>query len=82
VSWPIDAAEAALGALADASFVILGLDVRRFDVDGGVWETAWSSFQPGGDRDDDVRAGLDAALEALRRPDIDDFGGWVLVTWQ
>jgi hypothetical protein len=83
VSWPIDSAAAAIVSLAEASFVILGLDVRRFDEDGGIWETAWSSFEPGGlNHEEDVRAGRDAALEALARPDAREYGDWILVTWQ
>jgi hypothetical protein len=83
VSWPIESAAVAIDALAEASFVVLGLDVRRTDDDDGARETAWSSFEPGGlDHDHDVRAGRDAALEALSRPDVREFGDWILVTWR
>lgn len=82
VSWPFDVAEDAIKALAAASFVVLGLDVRRQN-DQFTQETAWSAFEPAGaDHDADVRAGRDAALKALARPDVREYGDWILITWK
>jgi hypothetical protein len=81
VSWPFEAAAGAIEALAEAGFVILGLDVR-FQDDQSTRETAWSDFRPARvDREAEVRAGREAALEALARPDVREFGDWILITW-
>lgn len=80
VSWPIDGAERAIRALADAGFVILGLDVRRLDDAGGIHEIAWSSFDPAGWGTGNQRR--DAALAALARPDTHEFGNRILITWE
>jgi hypothetical protein len=81
VSWPFDEAAAAIVALAEAGFVVLGLDVRRQN-DQFTMETAWSAFEPAHvDRDEDVRAGRVAALEALARSDVREYGDWILITW-
>lgn len=81
VSWPVGEAERAIKALAEASFIVLGLDVRRQN-DEFTLEVAWSAFEPTrADHEEDVRAGRDAALEALARPDVREFGDWILITW-
>jgi hypothetical protein len=81
VSWPFEEAAAAIEALAEASFVVLGLDVRRQN-DQFTQETAWSAFEPACvDRRADVRAGREAALEALARADVREYGDWILITW-
>jgi hypothetical protein len=81
VSWPVEEAALAIMALAEASFVVLGLDVRRQNEEF-TQETAWSAFDPAGlDHEEDVRAGRDAALEALARPDVREYGDWILITW-
>ena len=82
VSWPFEAAAAAIEALAEAGFVILGLDVRFQDDQFTTRETAWSDVRPARvDRETDVRAGREAALEALARPDVREHGDWILITW-
>jgi hypothetical protein len=82
VSWPFEAAAGAIDALAEASFIVLGLDVRRQN-DEFTQETAWSAFEPAGaDHEEDVRAGRDAALQALARPDAREYGDWILITWK
>lgn len=90
ISWPIGDAEGAINSLADAGFVILGLDVRRHDDHGHTWETAWSDFS----RTDDYRrsstGGATAlveksrlhALRALAREETPEFGDWILVNWR
>ena len=81
VSWPFEEAAGAIEALAEAGFVILGLDVR-FQDDQFTRETAWSAFEPARvEHDEDVLAGRDAALEALARPDTREYGDWILITW-
>jgi hypothetical protein len=82
VSWPFEEAASAIGALAEASFIVLGLDVRRQN-DQFTQETAWSAFEPARvDHEQDVLAGRDAALEALARPDVREHGDWILITWK
>jgi hypothetical protein len=44
VAWPNHHAEAAVNALADAGFLIQGLDARRHPADGGVQETPISDY--------------------------------------
>jgi hypothetical protein len=84
VSWPINDAERAIHALADAGLLILGLDVRQVDNDERIREVAWSSFNPpsSDDRSTALVAARDAALEALRRPDTHEFGDRILITWR
>lgn len=88
VEWPKDIAEAAIKALADAGFVIVGLDVRSY-VDG-TREVPMSSCDPDPNLSPDANAarGKEAALEAFS--DIDfyaptnpdgDADIWVIVTW-
>lgn len=88
VEWPQDTAKAAITALADAGFVIVGLDVRSyFD---GTREVPMSSCDPDPRLSPDRNAarGKEAALEALadidlyapKNPD-GDADIWVLVTW-
>ena len=80
-SWPRDQARSVIDALAGAGRLVLGLDMRRFDEQGRIMETAWSDFEP--DREADhavnVAAARRAALDAL--PGGDDYGDWVLITW-
>lgn len=84
VSWALSHAERAIDALADAGFVILGLDVRWHDDQGHTRETACSDFNPARDVDDsqNVEIGRQTALEALWRENTADFGDWILVTWR
>jgi hypothetical protein len=88
ISWPTEDAERAINSLADAGFVILGLDVRRHDDQGHTWETPWSDFS----RTDDYRNGTGDeaervensplhALQALAREDTPEFGDWILISW-
>ena len=81
---PFDDAEGAIVALADSGAVILGLDVRQIDADGGIHEMPWSDFRPddGAGLAANVAAGRDAAIDALRRDGARQFGGWVPVTWE
>lgn len=75
VSWPVDAATAALTELAHAGRVVLGLDVRDYDEDGSFVEVAWSVY----DGSDPVEA-RDAALATLAANDLP--GDQVLITWR
>ena len=81
-NWPLGDAERAINALAETGFLILGLDVRRYD--GGTCETAWSAFEP--DRSASARVNIEqsrrAALQALQREDTPEFGDWILITWE
>ena len=80
-NWPLATAERAINALTDAGFVILGLDVRRYDE--GTFETAWSAFEP--ERSASAAANIEnsrvAALDALGRDETPEFGDWILITW-
>jgi hypothetical protein len=89
ISWPIGDAARAINSLADAGCVILGLDVRRHDTDGGIWETAWSDFsatdgyRQGRVGDDSILVETSRvhALQALAREDTSEFGDWILISW-
>jgi len=89
VSWPISEASHAISCLADAGFVILGLDVRWYDDQGHIHENAWSALS-NADYDQGlasgkaalIELGRDQALQALARERIWEFGNWILVTWQ
>jgi hypothetical protein len=73
VAWPITDARAAVDALAGAGCVILGLDLRRYD--DGIMEVPWSDFEPdGASHEQEVQDGREAALSALRRPNLRDVG--------
>jgi len=61
VWWTAQYGEAAINALADAGFVILGLDLREYDSAGHFIEVAWSDYRHTGLRD--VELGRAAALE-------------------
>ena len=78
VMWPVGEAEQAIEALAAVGRVVLGTDVRDYQPDGSFFETAWSSFEPGGV--DDADSGCRAALSALHSGSLP--GDWVLVTWR
>jgi hypothetical protein len=90
ISWPIAGAQEAIDSLADAGFLILGLDVRRHDDRGHTWETPWSDFSGTNDyrrsSDGDATALVEKsrlhALQALAREDTPEFGDWILVTWR
>ncbi len=90
ISWPIADAQRAINSLADAGFVILGLDVRRHDDEGHTRETPWSDFSGTGEY---RRSGIGDetalveksrlhALQALAREDTAEFGDWILVNWR
>jgi hypothetical protein len=74
VAWSRADAGAAIGALADAGRVVLGLDVRTYGDDGSVFEVPWSDHSGSG-----VEEARIAALAALQRDDVP--GDWVVVTW-
>ncbi|HKE65565.1 MAG TPA: hypothetical protein VKB59_13090 [Micromonosporaceae bacterium] len=76
--WTAQHGEAAINALADAGFVILGLDLREHDGEGRFVEVAWSDYRPTGTGD--VERGRAAALKAWSRRD--RFGNAVLISWQ
>jgi hypothetical protein len=85
IEWPLPLARAAVGALAAASRIILGLDIRDYDAEGRFVEVAWSEFEPGisGSLPQAVESSRAAALAALDRavehqPWNDP---WVVVTW-
>jgi hypothetical protein len=90
ISWPIADAQGAKDALADARFLILGLDVRRHNDRGHTWEAPWSDFSGTDDyrrsSEGDVTALVEKsrlhALQALAREDTPEFGDWILVTWR
>lgn len=93
VSWPNDDAEAAVNAIAEAGFLILGLDARRHFPDGGVQETPVSDYgialrytkEQGLHNADEprveptVEARREAALESL--PFAFEEGDYVLITY-
>jgi hypothetical protein len=74
VAWPLADAPAVINSLADANRVVLGLDLRTYDPDGGVHEVPWSDHSG-----QSVEAARLAALAALERRDLR--GDWVLITW-
>jgi hypothetical protein len=83
VAWPRASTPQAIYALTAKGCIVLGLDLRRYDATGRVFEASWSSFEPSDDDPDPLASSRDAALDALRRADSEDFDDldWVLVTW-
>lgn len=85
VAWPRADAEAAILALGQANCLVLGLDFRRNEEDGGLFEMWWSAHDPEGTATEDVRIATDQAINDLRcglaEPDLADFP-WVLITWR
>src|SRR5437868_2305871 len=83
VMWPYDHATAALNALADAGYVVLGVDARPQHDAAAVTEVAISSFKPSGEQDDAER-GRQSALDAIDR--VSTITGWdkpfLLLTWR
>lgn len=75
VSWHVRHAPAALGELADAGRVVLGLDMRNYDDMGNFLEVPWSVYEG-----TDPLEARDAALQALARDELP--GDWVLITWR
>ncbi|MBT8192419.1 MAG: hypothetical protein HKO63_04660 [Acidimicrobiia bacterium] len=84
VMWRVDAAGAAINAIAAAGNVILGLDLRGDDTP--ATEVPWSSYEPVPPIVDNVEEGRLAALSALERPALRELVNegydWVLITWQ
>ena len=89
VSWPQSSATTAVEGLADAGYVVLGLDLRFYAADGRFYEIPFSSFEP------DVAQGVAANADAGRRAAIlalakvdaveipaDTVERRVLVTWR
>lgn len=66
VSWPVECAAEAVNALADAGFVVLGLDARSYGDDGSIHETPWPALP--NEADDDIELGRSQAPAALDRP--------------
>jgi hypothetical protein len=86
VEWALADAPRVINALADAGFVVLGLDLRSYP-DGQTVEAPWSSFEPedGLGPATNVEAGRRAALDALARGNLAehvDRAEWILVTWR
>lgn len=85
IEWPLPLAQAAVGALASAGRIILGLDVRDYDAEGRFVEVAWSVFEPG------ISASLPQAVESSRAAAMAALdrafehnswnNPWVVVTW-
>lgn len=89
VSWPRTEAARAINSLADAGYVILGIDVQRFDDQGQTWEVAWSDFSAtsryrhlAGAHAALIEASRRHALDAVGREDTADFGDWIRVSWR
>jgi len=74
VSWPISQAPAAIEALADSGWLVLGLDIRNYQSDGTFFEVPWSTYTGS-----DVEEARAFALSVLSRGDLP--GDWVLITW-
>ena len=77
VSWRLADIEDALAALAEAGFVVLGLDTRTYDEKGRITEIPFADFSSNPLAPEEAR---DEALAALRGYDGAD-GDWVLVSW-
>jgi hypothetical protein len=85
IEWPLPLAGTAIGALAAAGRVILGLDMRDYESEGRFVELAWSVFEPGisVSPPEAVESSRAAAMAALDRafehhPWNDP---WIVVTW-
>lgn len=85
VAWRREDAEAAIVALGQLNCLVLGLDFRRDDEDGGLFEMWWSAHDPAGTSVEDARIATEQAINDLRSgladPDLADFP-WVLITWR
>ena len=85
VAWPRDEAERAIVALGKANCLVLGLDFRRDEEDGGLFEMWWTAHNPAGRSTEDVRIATEQSIDDLRRgladPYLADFP-WVLITWE
>jgi hypothetical protein len=85
IESPLPLAGAAVGALAAAGRVILGLDIWDYDAGGRFVEVAWSAFEPG------ISASLAHAVESSRAAAMAALNRafehhswndpWVVVTW-
>jgi hypothetical protein len=87
--WPLSCADDVIGAIGEAGLVVLGLDLRSdgsgATPPGFASEILWSLLHLGGSDSTAVAAvARDAALEALRRPQMREMSGydWVLITWE
>jgi hypothetical protein len=76
VAWHMSDAAAAIESLTALGRIVLGLDLREYQVDGTFIETPWGSYSGV-----DPRESRDAAFRALERDDRARYGDWVLVTW-
>jgi hypothetical protein len=80
VEWPLAIARSAVDALAQLGFVVLGLDLREYDDDGGFVEVAWSVYDG-----KDAETARKAARTALQRDNLTGFDihrTTVLVRWE
>jgi hypothetical protein len=67
VAWRREDAEGAIVALGKANCLVLGLDFRRDEEDGGLFEMWWSAHDPAGKSREDVHIATRQALLDLQR---------------
>lgn len=78
VSWRLEDVPRALAALSDARLVVLGLDTRSYEEDGGIIEIPFADFSSSPMTPEQAR---DEALSVLSDY-AGELGDWILITWR